>query len=54
MDGSGGICASSGEGSLLNRYTWTVNIEEAAIGSRPPWVRGACISNDRGMETAEV
>ena len=33
IDGSGGICASSGEGSLLIGYTWMVDIEAAAIVS---------------------
>ena len=31
MKSSGGICASSGEGKLLGGYTWTIDIEGAAI-----------------------
>ena len=31
MEGSGGICASLGEGSLLGGYTRTIDIEGAGI-----------------------
>ena len=33
IDGIGGICASSGEGSPLIGCSWMVDIEEAAFGS---------------------